>query len=97
MAVDLAPLNVRVNAISPGLIETPGLAPQLDEIGRDVFRQVTLNHRIGQAEDIAAAALYLCSDEAIHVTGSNLVVDGGITVAPGRGRPPAEPMRYSFH
>jgi meso-butanediol dehydrogenase / (S,S)-butanediol dehydrogenase / diacetyl reductase len=96
MAVELAPLNVRVNAISPGCIETPGLAPQIAEM-REAFEAATLNHRIGQSEDIAAAAVYLCSDEARHLTGVNLVVDGGTSIAPGSGRAPAEPMRYTFH
>jgi NAD(P)-dependent dehydrogenase (short-subunit alcohol dehydrogenase family) len=97
MAVELAPLNVRVNAISPGLIVTPGLIPQLEEMGEEPFRSATLDHRLGQVEDIAAAAAYLCSDEAIHLTGINLPVDGGSSIAPGRGRAPEEPMRYSFH
>ena len=96
MAVELAPLNVRVNAISPGCIETPGLAPRIATM-REAYESMTLNHRIGQSEDIAAAALYLCSDEAIHLTGINLPVDGGTAIAPGNGRGPDEPMRYSFH
>jgi NAD(P)-dependent dehydrogenase (short-subunit alcohol dehydrogenase family) len=97
MAVELAPLNVRVNTISPGLIQTPGLYGQIEEWGEENAKLGQLNHRIGQAEDIAHAALYLSSDEAIHVTGANLVVDGGIAITPGRGRPPDTPMRYTFH
>jgi NAD(P)-dependent dehydrogenase (short-subunit alcohol dehydrogenase family) len=96
MAVELAPLNVRVNAISPGCIETPGLAPQIATM-REQFEAATLNHRIGQSEDIAATAVFLCSDEAIHLTGVNIPVDGGTAIAPGSGRAPDEPMRYSFH
>jgi NAD(P)-dependent dehydrogenase (short-subunit alcohol dehydrogenase family) len=98
MAVELAPLNVRVNAISPGLIKTPGLIAQIEEWGGDDAAKVmALNERMGLPEDIAAAALYLSSDDAIHVTGVNLVVDGGIAIAPGAGRPPDTPMRYTFH
>jgi NAD(P)-dependent dehydrogenase (short-subunit alcohol dehydrogenase family) len=99
MAVELAPLNVRVNSISPGLIKTPGLIAQIEGWGGDdpATLRKTLNHRMGQAEDIAAAALFLCSDEAIHITGANLVVDGGAVIAPGAGRPPDTPMRYTFN
>jgi NAD(P)-dependent dehydrogenase (short-subunit alcohol dehydrogenase family) len=98
MAVELAPLNVRVNAISPGLVKTPGLIAQIEEWGGDEKAKMgSLNHRIGQAEDIANAALFLSSDDAIQITGANLVVDGGHAIAPGAGRPPDTPMRYTFH
>lgn len=98
MAVELAPLNVRVNSISPGLIKTPGLIALIEEWGgEDNAKLLSLNHRMGQAEDIANAALFLCSDAAIHITGTNLVVDGGLVASPPAGRPPDTPQRYTFN
>lgn len=82
MAVDFGPLNVRVNAICPGLIvhEGQNTAWQQDpfQVGR---RQMDYPlRRWGTPQDIANAALYLASDEASFVTGHALVVDGGMTV-----------------
>jgi NAD(P)-dependent dehydrogenase (short-subunit alcohol dehydrogenase family) len=96
MAVELAPLGVRVNAISPGPVHVEALAERYAAIG-DSLRARTLNQRIGQPEDVVAAALYLCSDEAIQVTGVNLPVDGGQSASPGGGRPTMEPSRVQFH
>lgn len=95
-AHELAPYNVRVNCISPGMIETPGVKPLLDSM-RETFRSWSLNQRIGQVEDIAGTAAFLCSDEAIHITGINIPVDGGQSASPGAGRPRlAEAVRYQF-
>ncbi len=89
-AVQYAPKNIRVNAILPGLMETPmvahtaGLAQSyaagdLEEMWRVRARQVPMG-RGGEAWDVAWAAVYLASDEAKYVTGIELVVDGGITL-----------------
>ena len=84
LAVDLAPYSIRVNAICPGIIDTPlfrqsiGRAENPEaELERVLDRY--LIRRIGQPEDIANAALYLSCDESAHVTGSALAVDGGRT------------------
>jgi NAD(P)-dependent dehydrogenase (short-subunit alcohol dehydrogenase family) len=79
MALEWAPL-VRVNCVSPGVIETPMTA----ELRRDeAWMQATLKRyplgRFGRPEEIAAAILYLASDEAAFVTGIALPVDGGYT------------------
>ena len=84
LAVDLAPYSIRVNAICPGIIDTP-LFRQSFEGAEDpeaALEQVLdryLIRRIGQPEDIANAALYLSCQESAHVTGSALAVDGGRT------------------
>lgn len=76
LARDLAPYGITVNAITPGQIETdmgrvpPDRLPQL-------LGQIPLG-RLGVPEDIAYAALYLCSEEAGYVTGATLDVNGGI-------------------
>ncbi len=82
VAVEYARQGIRVNAICPGPIETPLLAELLADPARRERRLVHVPlGRFGRPSEIAAAALFLASDEASFVTGSALVVDGGITAA----------------
>lgn len=90
LAVELSPWNVRVNAVSPGFIDTPATRSLLEAGGRGPVEAATLNGRVGVPDDIAQAALYLCSDEADYVNGANLVVDGGWVASGGVGRPDPE-------
>ena len=84
-ATELSPRGIRVNAVSPGPIETPifgkvGVpAEQLDAMAQDFASQVPLA-RFGKAEEVANVALFLASDEASYVQGQEFGVDGGITV-----------------
>jgi NAD(P)-dependent dehydrogenase (short-subunit alcohol dehydrogenase family) len=82
LAVEYARQGIRANSLCPGPIETPLLAELLADPQR---RQRRLVHipigRFGRPEEIAQAALFLASDEASFVTGSSMVVDGGITAA----------------
>jgi meso-butanediol dehydrogenase / (S,S)-butanediol dehydrogenase / diacetyl reductase len=88
MAIELSPYNVRVNCISPGVIVTPGIAPLLRTPGvQESFQDLNLISRLGVPDDIAAAAVYLASDEAAYVTGVNLLVDGGQVAGAGHGQP----------
>ena len=77
LAVELGPDGIRVNAISPGVIETAMTTQDTDATGT-MTDQVPLR-RDGQPEDIASAALFLASEDAAYVTGHDLVVDGGYT------------------
>jgi NAD(P)-dependent dehydrogenase (short-subunit alcohol dehydrogenase family) len=84
LAMDLAPYGIRVNAICPGIIDTPmfrgsweGAPDPQAELATILDRY--LIKRTGQPEEIAYAALYLTSDESSFVTGTALAVDGGRT------------------
>jgi NAD(P)-dependent dehydrogenase (short-subunit alcohol dehydrogenase family) len=85
MQVDLAPHNVRVNALMPGTVMTPFVERYLSESyadpeeGRRSIRSRQLTGELGMPEDIAYAALYLASDESRFVAGSGLAIDGGLT------------------
>jgi NAD(P)-dependent dehydrogenase (short-subunit alcohol dehydrogenase family) len=79
MAIDHADDNVRVNAIAPGPTETPMLRDNLSQEELDAFAATFPMKRLGQPYELAAAALFLASDEASFVTGAILAVDGGQT------------------
>ena len=80
IAVEYSPYNVRCNCVCPGTIKSPFLQPYLDdEKARKVMNSAHPLGRIGEPEDVAHSILYLASDEASWVTGTVLVVDGGIT------------------
>ena len=76
LAIELAPWKVRVNAVAPGVINTEMVAV-LNEQERKSFSNSIPLKRMGEAEDIAYAMLYLASDWASYVTGTVLQVDGG--------------------
>lgn len=82
LAVEGSKDNIRVVCISPGIVETPVTAPGLAiEARRERFMARNLVKRIGQPEDVAAAALFLASAYASYITGTNLMVDGGYTAS----------------
>jgi NAD(P)-dependent dehydrogenase (short-subunit alcohol dehydrogenase family) len=72
MAGDFGPLGVRVNAISPGEIETAILSPGTENL----IPQIPL-HRLGQPEEVAKAIYFLCTDASSYVTGAELHINGG--------------------
>ena len=82
IAVEYARRGIRANAICPGPIDTPLLAPIMSDPEKRARRLVHIPMgRLGRPEEIAKAALFLASDEASFVTGTALIVDGGITAA----------------
>jgi NAD(P)-dependent dehydrogenase (short-subunit alcohol dehydrogenase family) len=80
MAIDLAPLGIRVNSIGPTFIETPLTRPFFENVAfrEDVLRKIKLG-RLGTVEDLMGAVVFLASDAAALITGTALVVDGGWT------------------
>lgn len=78
LAVEYVKDNIRVNAVCPGYIETP-LLNQLDEAMKNHLISLHPIGRLGKPEEIAKAVVFLASDDASFVTGSNLLVDGGYT------------------
>jgi NAD(P)-dependent dehydrogenase (short-subunit alcohol dehydrogenase family) len=84
MALDHAPQQVRVNCICPARVETPFVSARLKEYAdpEKAYREMAATQpvgRMGRPEEIAAAAVYLASDGAAFVTGSSLIIDGGLS------------------
>ena len=80
MALELAPHNIRVNAVAPTFIETPLTAPMFARpgFGEWVRERIPLG-RLGQLDEVAAAVLFAVSPAAALMTGTSLVIDGGWT------------------
>jgi NAD(P)-dependent dehydrogenase (short-subunit alcohol dehydrogenase family) len=81
-ALEYASRGIRVNAVCPGIIETPMVAAMLEgqgELMKELMRDQPIG-RLGRPEEIAAAVLWLCSPAASFVIGQALAVDGGFTV-----------------
>ncbi|MBE5777490.1 MAG: SDR family oxidoreductase [Clostridiales bacterium] len=79
LAQEVGPSRVRVNCICPGVIDTDMLAPYSEE-DKQALREETPLQRLGTPEDIAASALFLCSEKASFITGQVLGVNGGFVI-----------------
>ena len=85
IAADYIDRGIRCNAICPGTVESPSLQARIDAFddpvaARRAFIARQPLGRLGTAEEIAAMAVYLASDESAFTTGTNMVVDGGVTL-----------------
>ncbi len=85
VAMDFVGKGIRCNAICPGTVETPSLEGRMQAQGdyekaRAAFIARQPMGRLGKAEEIAALALYLASDESAYTTGTISVIDGGMTI-----------------
>jgi NAD(P)-dependent dehydrogenase (short-subunit alcohol dehydrogenase family) len=82
MARDYASSGIRVNCVCPGSVDTPMLEREMEEMGgaetvRPLFAQKHPIGRIGTSEEVAAAVVFLASDDAAFITGASLPIDGG--------------------
>ncbi|MBE7734287.1 SDR family oxidoreductase [Devosia sp. CC-YST696] len=80
-AVELGAHGIRVNAIAPGSVETPGASSVIDAQGWESRKARTPLKRLATPEEVAAAALFLVSDDAKSIAGVTLKIDAGITIA----------------
>jgi 3-oxoacyl-[acyl-carrier protein] reductase len=85
LALEVAPHGITVNAVAPGLVPTPQSLDPVNSLGPEAvaaFERFVPMGRNGRPTDIAAAFLFLASDEAAWITGQTLIVDGGMTINP---------------
>jgi NAD(P)-dependent dehydrogenase (short-subunit alcohol dehydrogenase family) len=80
-AVEFAPENIRVNAVSPGRIATPLILESMDEQMESEFAESIPQRRLGRPSDIAAALLFLMCPMSSYITGQTILVDGGVGAA----------------
>jgi NAD(P)-dependent dehydrogenase (short-subunit alcohol dehydrogenase family) len=83
MAIDHVGQGVRVNAVCPGTVDSPWVRRLVEEVGEslDALRARQPMGRLGTTQEVAQAVLYLASDAAAFITGTGLVIDGGLTAA----------------
>jgi len=77
-AFDFAKAGIRINAVCPAAVDTPGLAEAPQEFRESLIDAIPVG-RIGKPEEIAGAVLWLCSDLAGFVTGTGIIIDGGVS------------------
>lgn len=79
LALEVGPLGIRVNNVAPGVIRTPMSAGLSDELYRVLAEHAALK-RLGEPEDVADVAIWLCTEEARFVTGQTILADGGFAI-----------------
>lgn len=79
LARELAPYNIRVNAVAPGFIETDMLNDLKEEYKNKIIQNIPLA-RLGKSEEVAKAVKFLLSDAANYITGQTMVIDGGLSI-----------------
>ncbi len=86
LAVEVAREGITVNAVAPGVIETPQSSDPVNSMGPELLRSFAANvpvGRVGRPEDVAALFAYLASEEAAYLTGQTILIDGGVSLSIG--------------
>ena len=78
-AINLAPMGIRVNSVHPGVIATPMVVQEDTKAAVEAFSQHIPLKRVAQPEEVSNMVLFLASDEASYSTGSEFIIDGGLT------------------
>ena len=103
LALEVAQYGIRVTAVCPGIIQTAlSFAQQRSKPAKEFFDQFANRiplRRVGQPEDVAAAVAFLASNDARHITGTTLLIDGGQTLQSWSNAPDTEtyPWHRSYH
>lgn len=79
-AIDLAPMNIRVNAVEPSMVKTRAAFITQDPVGAPEYLKRVPMARFAEPAEIAAAVAWLASDQASYITGQTLIIDGGLTL-----------------
>jgi NAD(P)-dependent dehydrogenase (short-subunit alcohol dehydrogenase family) len=81
-AIDVSPFRIRVNAVCPGIIDTPMVSVKSEHAGMDLSKSVAIApmDRMGTADEIADVVVFLSGDKASFVQGAAWIVDGGYTI-----------------
>ncbi len=93
LAIELAPLGIRVNSLAPGVIETDINRAVLDRIGRESFAAWIPAGRIGTVAEVVGPAVFLASAASAYCTGATLYADGGYRQTLVRYEVPEDPNR----
>jgi 3-oxoacyl-[acyl-carrier protein] reductase len=79
LAKEVAAYNIRVNVICPGFIETDMVSSMRDEVKKEILKTIPLK-RLGTAQEVADACVFLSSDKAAYITGETIKIDGGLAI-----------------
>ncbi|GLG83648.1 hypothetical protein ACSO1_21700 [Acinetobacter calcoaceticus] len=81
LALEIAPFQIRINNVNPGIIDTPMFRRFVDDETAKPYITYTPQQRLGQPEDVANTVTWLCTNEASFITGQSILIDGGFSIA----------------
>ena len=81
LALEIAPFQIRINNVNPGIIDTPMFRRFVDDETAKPYISHTPQQRLGQPSDVASTVTWLCTNEASFITGQSILIDGGFSIA----------------
>ncbi|NUF30876.1 glucose 1-dehydrogenase [Acinetobacter oleivorans] len=81
LALEIAPFQIRINNVNPGIIDTPMFRRFVDDETAKPYIAYTPQQRLGQPADVANTVTWLCTNEASFITGQSILIDGGFSIA----------------